>query len=64
MRELLAKGANPDAVDKCGNTALHIAALHGHEAVVREPPGPGARRATGIQIRIWALNDFEALYGV
>ena len=51
MRELLAKGANCKAVDNDGETALHFAARNGHEAVVREPPGPGARWAIGIQIR-------------
>ena len=64
VSELLAKGANFKAVNQNSRTALHIAAFYGHEAVVREPPGPGARRATGIQIRIRAINGLEALRGV
>ena len=32
VRELLAKGANTEAVDKDGLTALYLAALNGHEA--------------------------------
>ena len=39
MRELLAKGANTEAVDEDGMAALHIAAEEGHYAVVRELPG-------------------------
>ena len=53
VRELLAKGAKIEAVDKDGKTALHLAAWSGHVAVVREPPGPGVWSATGIQLRIW-----------
>ena len=56
VRELVAKGANTEAVDEDGLTALHTAALSGHDAVVREPPRPGGRRATGIQLRVRALN--------
>ena len=56
VRELLAKGANIEAVDKYGKTALHLAARRGHDAVVRERPGPGDRRATGSQLRVRALN--------
>ena len=56
MRELLAKGANIEAVNKNGETALHVAADNGHDAVVRELPGPGDRRATGIQLRVRVLN--------
>ena len=44
------------AVDGNGETALHRAAESGDDAVVREPPGPGGRRATGIQLRVRALN--------
>ena len=39
VRELLAKGANIEAVDHDGRTALQIAAEEGHGAVVRELPG-------------------------
>ena len=45
VKELLAKGANTEAVDFKGKTALHYAARSGHDAVVREPPGP--RRSEG-----------------
>ena len=52
---------NIEAVNEDGNTALHRAADQGLDAVVREPPGPGARRATGIQLRIRALKVLEVL---
>ena len=61
VRELLANGANTEAVDKNGETALHHAAARGHDAVVRERPGPGGRRATGIQLRVRALNDLAGV---
>ena len=35
MRELLAKGANTEAVDKFGETPLHVAAQRGNDAVAR-----------------------------
>ena len=61
VRELLAKGANTEAVDEYGETALHFAAESGHDAVVRERPGPGCRRATGIQLRVRALNGLAGV---
>ena len=41
VTELLAKGANKEAVEKDGKNALHAAAKAGHAAVVRELPGQG-----------------------
>ena len=42
VRDLLAKGADIEAVaEKGGCTALHVAAMIGREAVVREPSGRG-----------------------
>ena len=61
MRELLAKGANIEAVDEFGMTALHVAAESFYDAVVRERPGPGDRRATGIQLRVRALNGLAGV---
>ena len=42
MRELLEQGANAEAVDKDGNTALHLAAKNGHDAVIRTLLDKGA----------------------
>jgi cytohesin len=36
LKLLLAEGADVDAVDENGYTALHVAAAHGHAAAVRE----------------------------
>ena len=50
MRELLAKGANTEAVDKYGMTALHLAAGKGYVASVREAPGEGRGGGTGVEL--------------
>ena len=61
MRELLAKGAKIEAVDKDGKTALIFALSNGHMAVVREPPGPGRGGPLGSKSEVGALNVLEVL---
>ena len=67
MRELLAKGANIEAVNNddwtvtYGGTALHLAADSGHEAVVREPPGPGRGGPLGSNSEFGTFNVLEVL---
>ena len=41
MKAFAEQGANPNAVNKLGDTAMHLAADHGHEAVVRGDTGFG-----------------------
>ena len=42
MRYLLSKNADPDTVDDCGNTALHISAARGDLTIVEELVNAGA----------------------
>ena len=62
VRELLAKGANIEAVDKDGRTALHNAASRGHDAVVRARTR-GGHIVSRVNHRSGACVDRIALYG-